>query len=474
MMTYNQVPDSSNSFLLDLERRPNHSASTLFCPIIRLARLKRSRYSASSEKTAERLMQLDIMCLPCSISSEKKVALACDVSCPFWAPYQRSLIEMRLINVYTLNIESFEESDQKYAILSHRWSKNEVKYSEYASVKSQIAHQLSGDGDGNTGIGKIAGACLQCQALGLQYLWIDTCCIDKMSSAEEIESINSMFNWYKEAEICLAYLADVGEAPYQSFSESVWFTRGWTLQELLASRNVTFFDRYWHELGTKTSLSSDIEKATRISHKHLEDFRSASIATRMSWQAGRTTSRTEDLAYSMFGIFDVGMDVRYGEREKAFRRLQVEIINHYPLDESILAWQAPGAGKRGGVLASHPSCFKDSAHFTVASPVHKYQPRVVYQTTNRGLEISASFIKSKFSYLFNREVLKSKLEEVDLTLNCWDEGKPSPATVVLHLVRDERGFFHRTNCDQLDWAKVVSRSRFKHGMDLTDPIPVNL
>ena len=384
---------------------------------------------------------------------------------------------MRLLNVHTLDIETFDQPEEKYAILSHRWGKSEVKFVDLPDAKGEINEQLSEEqpDDPTTGTAKIAKACFQCRELQLKYLWIDTCCIDKRSSTEESESINSMFNWYNEAEICLAYLADVGEAPHQKFSDSVWFTRGWTLQELLASRNVFFFDREWTEIGTKTSLSSEIERASRISHEHLIDFRTACIATRMSWQAGRTTTRTEDLAYSLFGIFDVAMDLRYGEREKSFRRLQEEIINRYPLDESILAWEAPGADKRGGVLAPNPSCFKNSAHLTVTSPIHRYRPREVYRVSNKGLEISVPFVTNPLHYLIgNPAILVPMLKKAGLTLNCWKEGQPSPATVVIQLKKDDRGFFQRTNCDKLNWAKAVSRTKTWDGMPLTAPIPVQL
>ena len=393
---------------------------------------------------------------------------------------------MRLINVYTLDIETFDQPDAKYAILSHRWSNSEVKFSDYVSAKSLIGHQISREqtDDPATGVAKIAKACLQSRNLGLNYLWIDTCCIDKRSSSEESESINSMFNWYSEAEICLAYLADVAHnSPYKSFSDSVWFTRGWTLQELLAPRNVVFFDRDWMEIGTKTSLSPEIEKATRISHKHMLDFRTASIATKMSWQAHRTTTRTEDLAYSMFGIFDIGMDLRYGEREKAFRRLQEEIINANPLDESILAWTSTEPSS--GILAPRPDCFRDSGDLTVTSPFHKYQPRTVYRISNRGLEISIAVITSQWTYMnpLKQTAIfhlgKYVKKNVDLTLNCWKVGKEGPSTVVIHLEKDDRGFFYRTNCDKLDWTKAVSRPKVPLGTRLdpsiaTTPIAVQL
>ena len=141
--------------------------------------------------------------------------------------------EMRLINVDSLDIESFLGQPEPYVILSHRWGPPgvEVKFEDYASVKDKIKDQITKPqvDDPKTGISKIAKACLQCRNLKLHYLWIDTCCIDKRSTSEESESINSMFIWYKEAKICLVYLPDIGNGFPKAFSESEWFKRGWTL-----------------------------------------------------------------------------------------------------------------------------------------------------------------------------------------------------------------------------------------------------
>ena len=392
---------------------------------------------------------------------------------------------MRLINVDSLDIESFfGQAEQPYGILSHRWGPTEVKFEDYALIKSQIKDQitkLQGD-DLITGIGKIAGACLQCRKLKLRYLWIDTCCIDKRSSSEESESINSMFSWYKEARICLVYLTDIVKGSNKSFPDSEWFTRGWTLQELLAPKDITFFDRDWNELGTKISRSSDIERATRISRGHIVDFKTASVATRMSWQAGRKTTRTEDLAYSLFGIFDIAMDLRYGERDKAFLRLQQEIINSHPRDESILAWESDeiGDNEPSGVLAPRPDCFKRSTNLTIASPDRKYTPRTVYHISNKGLEISAPMGNKTRMFFGNAPsnmiafgdtlLRRSKLE---VTLNCWDAARQGPATVVIRLEKDKSGIYCRTNCRKLDWARRMD-SRMVLGIDQTMPISVKL
>ena len=390
---------------------------------------------------------------------------------------------MRLINVDSLDIESSLRETEQYAILSHRWGTLEVKFADWASVIDKVKDQITKPqvDDPTTGINKIAKACLQCRNLKLRYLWIDTCCIDKRSTSEESESINSMFSWYQEAKFCLVYLQDIGKGSSKAFSESEWFTRGWTLQELLAPKDVTFFDRDWNNIGTKTSRSSEIEKATRIAHRHMINFKTASIATRMSWQAGRQTTRAEDLAYSMFGIFDVAMDLRYGERDKAFRRLQEQIINSHPLDESILAWTSNefGDDEQPGILAPRPDCFKNSTNLTVQSPSHKYKPRNTYHLSNKGLEISVRmgtktrlFINVLTGGNRSSQTL-TRRNKLEVTLNCWEVGRQSPATAVIHLQRDNRGFFYRTNCKALGWANSADATSIL-GTDHTKVISVKL
>jgi hypothetical protein len=174
----------------------------------------------------------------------------------------------------------------------------------------------------------------------LQYFWIDTCCIDKSSSTELQEAINSMFRWYDNAAKCYVYLADVprpaldtdsqsSQLPWEwSFRKSRWFTRGWTLQELVAPALVEFFSKEGEHLGNKRSLERHIHEVTGIPVKALRGSPLSyfSARERMAWAETRETKREEDGAYSLLGIFDVHMPLIYGEgREKSFKRLRVEI-----------------------------------------------------------------------------------------------------------------------------------------------------
>ncbi|KAI9697461.1 MAG: hypothetical protein M1820_007796 [Bogoriella megaspora] len=280
-----------------------------------------------------------------------------------------------------------------YAILSHTWGENEIQCTDLknADVRERASFW------------KIRCACTQALHDGYKFVWIDTCSIDKSSSAELSEAIQSMFQWYERAEICYTYLEN---APIQidtaaaelHFAQHRWFTRGWTLQELLAPREMVFLTdgpdfpteagSDWVELGTKKSLSGLIRSATGIDVKFLLKQRpidSASIAKRMSWASHRETTRPEDMAYSLMGIFSVNMPLLYGEGScKAFLRLQGEIMKQSD-DQSIFAWYDPEAlpGSRHGLLAASPSLFKNSGGIS-SNADRKHQ---TFSMTNQGLQI---------------------------------------------------------------------------------------
>jgi hypothetical protein len=147
-----------------------------------------------------------------------------------------------------------------------------------------------------------------------------------------------MYSWSKESQVCYAYLADVrrGETLQDDLRGSNWFKRGWTLQELLAPSSVVFFDTNWNDVGTKGSLVDIISEITGIDD--LVNFEGACVAQKMSWVANRETTRVEDRAYCLLGLFNVNMPPLYGEGEKSFMRLQLEILKTSD-DESIFAWE---------------------------------------------------------------------------------------------------------------------------------------
>jgi len=223
----------------------------------------------------------------------------------------------------------------------------------------------------------------------LEWVWIDTCCIDKSSSAELSEAINSMFRYYQNAVKFYAYLADVPSndnvrSADSAFVYSRWFTRGWTLQELIASKRVFFYSQDWVQLGSRYDLCAQIASITGIAAEVLvgaeqsptKDFRTSSIAQRMSWASKRRTTRLEDIAYCLMGLFDVNMPLLYGEGTKAFLRLQEEILKRSN-DNTLFAWHILPVIKTpdvswgwkqteveaigtGGFLAPNPSAFRYS------------------------------------------------------------------------------------------------------------------
>jgi hypothetical protein len=213
----------------------------------------------------------------------------------------------------------------RYAILSHTWGAD----NEECTFKDLV----EGTGKTKAGYSKIKFCGEQAANDNLRYFWVDTCCIDKSSSSELSEAINSMFRWYHDAVKCYVYLSDVSIGVSQptgkpAFQQSRWFTRGWTLQELVAPTSVEFFSGEGERIGDKKSLVHEIHKRTGISVRalegtHLSEF---SVDERMSWATERQTKREEDAAYSLLGIFDVPIPLLYGEgREKAFVRLRKAI-----------------------------------------------------------------------------------------------------------------------------------------------------
>src|SRR3569833_2244284 len=174
-----------------------------------------------------------------------------------------------------------------------------------------------------------------------------SCCIDKKSSSELSEAINSMYRWYAKSDICYVYLehvtdGDICASADSAFRRSPWFKRGWTLQELLAPREVVFDSRGWKRLGTKRELCDIVASITGIHRRYLlgeSHLDAASIARRMSWASERQTSRPEDMAYCLFGLFDINMPLIYGEgARKAFQRVQEAIMQAYPHDHTLFAW----------------------------------------------------------------------------------------------------------------------------------------
>jgi hypothetical protein len=293
---------------------------------------------------------------------------------------------MRLLNTHTHRFEEFLNIHiPPYAILSHTWDPDgrEVSFSEMANATNDL--------NSNQGFNKLDSACLKAKmgsedCPALEYIWIDTCCIDKSSSAELTEAINSMYTWYARSEVCYAFLSDLEEAaPLDQLQECRWFTRGWTLQELIAPKRIIFFDAKWKTRGTKEDLAERLSHITGISQDillHRRQLSSVSVAQKMSWAANRKTTRIEDTAYCLLGIFGVHLSFVYGEGERAFRRLQDTIVSSVP-DLSIFAWKLepppaaaatnPGRRVYSGVYAPAPYAFSACRSFIRKKPFARHE-----------------------------------------------------------------------------------------------------
>ncbi|KAF2728861.1 HET-domain-containing protein [Polyplosphaeria fusca] len=270
---------------------------------------------------------------------------------------------MRLLNANTLEFEEFHKNAKPpYIILSHTWGPEEVSYQDIgsAATEEEITRR--------SGYDKIVQMARIATSRNYTYFWIDTCCIDKSSSSELQESINSMYHWYQDSNMCFVYLED-GEPLSKDFaqhekefrniiSKSRWITRGWTLQELIAPRAIVFSDRYWKVYHLNKPLQNQIVSesakvpSTALGSGNLGAY---SVAQKFSWAASRSTTRIEDEAYCLLGLFDIHMPMLYGEGQKAFVRLQEQLVQTSN-DDSLFAWRSSDSGPyiHRGLLARSP------------------------------------------------------------------------------------------------------------------------
>ena len=304
---------------------------------------------------------------------------------------------MRLLHTTTFRLGSFPNPTTPkippYIILSHRWGDREITFQEIETVKN------TPELHNTDGYKKVSGCCQLAASVGFQWVWIDTCCIDKTNDVELTQALNSMYSWYRQSELCYAFLVDTPSqkvedptAKDSKFRKSRWFTRGWTLQELLAPVYVTFFSQDWEEIGTKSSLQKVITEITGIdSYTLLSNAgQDVSVAQRMAWAANRETSVEEDKAYCLMGLFGVSMPMKYGEGKKAFHRLQLEILKTSD-DQSIFAWISSKNESRS-LLAKSPKEFQD------CNNVRRYgkeSDTSAYSMTNKGLNIKLPLLEYK-------------------------------------------------------------------------------
>lgn len=240
---------------------------------------------------------------------------------------------MWLLDSSTHQLHEFKRPDvPEYAVFSHTWEKGEVLMRD---LQDPLVHE-------KRGFEKIRKCCQLAHSDRIQWVWLDTCCLDdglnknRWDNEELSESINSMYSWFENAIVCYTYLSDVSslkDSMLRELQSSRYFTRKWTLQELVAPKEVIFFAKDWESIGTRSSLHTTIAEATGIPSAvlRLEKLpKQCHVSERMGWAANRIAKEVEDEAYSLMGLFDIRMPIRYGEGSQAFRRLQEEISKtHY-------------------------------------------------------------------------------------------------------------------------------------------------
>lgn len=368
---------------------------------------------------------------------------------------------MWLIHTSTLKLKEIVNlEDCKYVILSHTWGEEEINFQEMQAQLPSIQEKA--------GFRKIKKTCEVAYERGYHYAWVDTCCIDKTSSAALAEAINSMFNWYKESSMCFTFLSDLvtnGTFQYKE-SETIhfmrqcrWFTRGWTLQELIAPEELEFYDRDWQFRGTKKTLRKGLSNITGIDVDVLVDSEllpTIPVGRRMSWAAGRRTTRVEDTAYCLFGIFGVNMPMIYGEGKMAFLRLQDEIAKETN-DLTLFAWTSQdesGTDRRPihqshhrnkgirGILAQSPDEFVNCGKLKIIRD--RIAPVNEFAMTNNGLRIET--------------VLgSSPSKEYIFALECINEDSHREERLGVYLLKTETGFVRDrayeifTTTDKMFW-----------------------
>jgi hypothetical protein len=323
---------------------------------------------------------------------------------------------MWLINTESIELEFFSDPNiPPYAILSHTWGDQECSFQEFT-------HGLAKE---KSGYIKVIHAIELAKSERQKYIWIDTCTIDKTSSSELSEAINSMYNWYSNSSVCYVYLADVSSQSSDAIDalrNSRWFTRGWTLQELIAPKNLKFYSMEWNFLYHMEAIRYYIHQITRIPMELLWSQKpplySYSVAQRMSWASMRQTTRVEDMAYCLMGIFNTNMPLLYGEGNKAFMRLQEEILKGSS-DETIFAWTNIDrkAWSVTGLLATSPKSFANSYDVCSLEFIRRDESITVINGGVRAplwIQRFSSFLDSKY----------------EAYLNCYTAGDPTSRVVI--------------------------------------------
>ncbi|KAH0837771.1 heterokaryon incompatibility protein-domain-containing protein [Lanmaoa asiatica] len=308
----------------------------------------------------------------------------------------------------------------KYAIFSHRWGEEEPEFRDMSSnVHGRRPTPKS------LGYEKLQHFCEKAKEYGCEYVWSDTCCINKESSSELEEAIRSMYRWYRDAFVCIVYLAE--SSSVKDFPQEPWFTRGWTLQELLAPERLRMYGKNWRPICPKAEgvrgdydfpfpndklsdfMLHSVSKVTHIYSANIRDFNSRSpylmVSTKMRWASKRKSTRIEDIAYSLLGIFDIMMPIAYGEGERAFQRL-LEAIAQRSGDPSFFAWAGP-CSRYSLALPPSPASYQA----VIPKPYCDHD----YAIQKRGIQLKLLVIQVQIIHSDHRYVLQPR--DPNLTQN---------------------------------------------------------
>lgn len=362
----------------------------------------------------------------------------------------------------------------KFAILSHVWlaAEEEITFQDIGKDLDFAVRE---------GWKKLDFARRQAHQDGFSYVWIDTCCIDKSSSAELAEAINSMYRWYSLAAVCYVHLEDMPEPlpprhpsktqplmldqqetsgwNWKQFSCCKWFTRGWTLQEMLAPTRVQFYSSSWTHIGDLPELAVIVAYITGVHIGALQrrwQIRTYSIAQRMSWAAKRQTTKIEDQAYSLLGLFELNLPIIYGEGHRAFVRLQEEILKVYS-DPTTFAWLSlrpecsnedvqtfqDAKRKRLDLLAKSPREFELCGRVV---PIDEAVVEPFYELTDKGVR-------------FKLPVLSRDIQNVQMVLGlrcCYDDDPTQILVMAVEKAQGSTDFYFATGGSICHVSEITS------------------
>lgn len=320
---------------------------------------------------------------------------------------------IRLLDTSSLCLKAFEPGRAPtYAILSHLWDEEEVLFHDINGHNTLSSVPSTSTAATKNGFVKVRESARIAREQGYRYIWIDTCCIDKKSSVELSEAINTMFLWYQLSEVCLVFMNDVqldtcitDQSSFMGkFQQSRWFRRGWTLQELIAPGKVIFYDVEWRRIGSRSEFADGISVVTRIPRHILDhdapydpadptlryNLSKISVASRFNWAADRETTRVEDKAYSLLGLFNLAMPTLYGEGTEAFQRLQESLLAI--TDDQTLLCYRPGEWL---VYNNRPFATSPDQFLPNVEGLRDYAAHQPMVRTNRGLELDVELCKGR-------------------------------------------------------------------------------